>query len=113
MVVGKVKRREHVPIVLHFRTFGNGEAQAREDVDDFFADERYRVACANFLRSSSACKVDVDVFHCTVLKCLLEGINFVGGKSLELVELLTDFTFLFVWYIPEVAEERSDFAFFA
>ena len=46
MVGSEVQSREHVPVVLHFRTVGNRESETREDRDNLIADKRDRMACA-------------------------------------------------------------------
>ena len=43
MVGGKIERGKNVPVILDFRTFGNGESKAGKDVDDLVADNVERM----------------------------------------------------------------------
>ena len=40
---GKIERGKNVPVILDFRTFGNGESKAGKDVDDLVADNVERM----------------------------------------------------------------------
>ena len=105
MVVGEVKRTKHVPVVLHLRPFGNRKAQAREYADNLLAHKRQRVACANLCRSCGAGKVDGCIGSVIRGESLAQSVDFVGGESLELIELLTDFALLLIGHIAEVIEK--------
>ena len=102
-----------MPVVLHFRTLGDGEAKTREYVDNLFSYERNGVTSAYLLRCRRASEVDIDIIHSIGVKRFSDGVNLVGGKSFQLVKLLTDFALLFVRHIAKIVEERCYFAFFA
>lgn len=58
MVGSEVQSREHVPVVLHFRTVGNRESETREDRDNLIADKRDGMACAKRRNGRRTRKVD-------------------------------------------------------
>lgn len=105
MVGSEVQSREHVPVVLHFRTVGNRESETREDRDNLIADKRDRMACAERRNGSRTRKVDCCVGIVAGFNIFTQSVDFVGGKHLQLVEFLTDFLLLLIRHVAEIVEK--------
>lgn len=113
MVFGKVERREHVPVVFDFRTFGYGEAETREYGDDFVLDKRQRMTRTQRHRYGRAAQVEIVIDSVSVFESLAQSGQTVGGHGLELVELLSELALLLGGHIAEILHESCDGPLFA
>lgn len=113
MIFGKVHRREHMPVVFHFGTISHREAKAREDVDDFILHNRERVTRTQCNGVGRTGQVDVRMIVFLRSQALAEFVQLVLQRSLELIELHTDFTLLFRSHIAKFAHEFVNNTLFA
>ena len=72
-----------MPIVFDFGAFGNGEAEAAEDGDDFFAHQRQRVACTHSQGSGGASEVETVGGVVGGSECIAQGVDAVSGGSFQ------------------------------
>ena len=89
VILRKVERGEIVPVVFDLGSVGDGEADARKDLQDAFADERDGVARAEGHRLRGKCEVDVGrggLIGCG-FEHLLEGSEFRFGGLFQFVDL--------------------------
>ncbi len=110
---GKIQHAVHMFIVLNFRTFGHGEADAREYVDNLFADERQRVACAKCNGFGRARKIGLFGFCALFGKRLSQLVQLVLSAVAQLVQKLPDFAFFVVRNIAKFVEKCRNLPFFA
>ena len=114
MVVGKVQTAVHMPVVLHFGTFRQGEAETAEDVDNLVLDNRKRMARAEgngirrageVLRSFSAAGGSSGT--------LLQGVNLVVCKRLQFIYSHAHLFLQFGRHAPEVVHQLCYLTFLA
>ena len=102
-VVGsEVQRTEYVPVVLNLGTIGDGKAQTREDVNNLLAHYRDGVTRSQFCRESRTGDVDFVLLLSLLLGSLTQGIDLLGSKVLQLVELLAQLTLLLGSHLTEL-----------
>ena len=102
-----------MPVIFDFRTFGKSEAEVRENVDNLLAYKRNGMTCPQLLRSGRARYVDLVGFLLLGLELVFERVDFLSGKSLELVELLAKLTLLIGSHCAEIGKEGCYFTLFA
>ena len=112
MVGGEVQGGEHVPVILDFGTFGNGEAQAPENLDDFIAHQRQRMARSQGKGRGRAAQVKAVVEGLCALGGGPESVDFPGGHFLESVDFHADGFLLVGGNAAEIRHQGVDGAFF-
>ena len=113
-VVGsEVQRTEYVPVVLNLGTISNGKAQTREDVNNLLAHHRDGVTCSQFSREGRTGDVNLVLFLGLLLGSLAQGIDLLGSKVLQLVELLAQLTLLLGSHLTELVEQSRNFTLLA
>ena len=108
VVVGKVHRAKHVPVVFHLRTIGEGEAHATEDVDEFLLDEREGVACAERDGVGRSGEVEVAVVFLSGGQLCFEFVEAGLQGVFEFVDAHAYFAFLLRSHVAEVSHELID-----
>ena len=111
MVVGEVHGAIDVPVVLHLGTFGEGEAEAREDIDDLVLDDGQGMARAKRDGVSGTREVEVVGNSLLSASCGLELVDALGGVVLEFVDVAPHLFLHVVGDGTELIHQRADFTF--
>ena len=113
-VIGcKVEHGEHVLVVIYLRTMIQGEAHAREDVDNLVLDNCQRMASTQSHWVRGTGQVEVVVRILSLFHLLLQRIDALGGRLLQLIDFHTNGFLLVGSYRAEVVHERIDLALLA
>ena len=102
-----------MPIVLHFRTFGHGEAKTRKDVNDFVLHDGEGVACTHTNGIRSARQINAAMVFLLHGQGLFQLVQLVLHSRLEFVNTHSHFSLLLGRNVAEVVHqfvERSLFA---
>ncbi len=82
-----------MPVIFHFRTFGDAEAEATEDVADLLLDDGDWMAASQLDRIGAAGKIDVFVIALDIIETFSQVVDLLLCGSLQFIEELSDFTF--------------------
>ena len=113
MVVGKVHAAVHVPVVLHFGSFGQRESQSAEDVHNFVAYDGEGMACSQMDGVGRAGEVDAGTLLAACGRLALESVYLVQGCRLELVDAHAHLFLLCCGHASEVVHQGGNLAFLA
>ena len=113
VVFGKVQRREHMPVVLDFGTFGNRETQSAKDVANFVFYQRERVTRAHRNRVGRAGEVDILLVGVRIFKFAFQLVQLLDSSLFQLVQLFAHFAFLIGSHASEIVEKLGNFTFLA
>ena len=113
VVFGEVHRREHVPVVLHLGTIGQGEAHAGEDVDDLVLHDGERVACAQLYGVGRTGEVHLGSTAVVGLEGLFEFGDALCSAGLQCVESHAHLFLLLGRHVTEVGHQVIDGALLA
>ena len=102
-----------MPVVLYFGTLCHHEAETAEDGYNLVAYKRQRVTCAKLHGSSRTGEVNLIGRVVGHFSGLLQGVDLVGGKSLELVDGHADGFLLVGRHVAEIGHQGVEFALFA
>ena len=107
MVGREVQALEHMPVVLYFRTLGDGESHGAENGYYLVAYQRERMACAARHRRSGARQVQIHVYVAVAaFETFLQCVDAFLSLVLQLVYLLTDLTLQFGRHRAEIRHQR-------
>ena len=101
-----------MPVILDFGTFGHGEAQTAENLDDFVAHKRQRVARAQSRGRCGTAQVKTFVERVDALGGAFQSRNFLRGKGFELIDFNAHLLFLIGGDVAEIGHEGVRLAFF-
>ena len=111
MIVGKVHRTVHVPVILHLRTFGKREAHAREDVHNLVLHNSKRMAStkANGIRSAREIKVITgNSCHLNLITQLVDALQ---SQILQFIDAHTHFLLHLGRHQTEVGHKGIELSF--
>ena len=111
MVVSKIHARIHMPVVLNLRTFSQGETETRENVYYLIFDNSDRMAASEGDGIGSAGEINACTCSFLCGQTLLESVDTLLGKCLELVDFYTDLLLHFRRYTTEILHQLGDEAF--
>ena len=100
-------------VVVDFRTFGQGEAHSREDVDNLVLHDGQRMARAKAHRVGGACQVKVVLAVGLSLHLFLQFVDTLLCQLLQFIDFDADDLFLVSGYIAEVGHQLGDFTLLA
>ena len=112
VIFGEIQCREHMPVILDFRTFGNAESQTGKYIDDFVLYDGERVARTQFYRISGTCKVNIITARILTFELFFQGSNFFLCLVLQFIQSHADFFLLFGSYVTEIRHQVIDCTFF-
>ena len=112
MVEREVQGREHMVVVLNLGTFGDGEAEVREDLVDVAAHDGQRVTGTLHVGGGHA-HVEAGIVAMLALELLQLLLHFVLNHVLQLIELHAHLLTQLGSHSLEVGEQSRDDAFLA
>ena len=110
MVEREVQGREHVVVVLDLWTFGDGEAEVREDLVDVATHDRQRVTGTLHVGGGHA-HVEAGIIAVLALKLLQLLFHLLLNRVLQLVELHAHLLAELGGHVLEVGKQGRDDAF--
>ena len=102
-----------MPVILHFRTVGHGEAKTREDVDNFVLHDGERVARAQSDGVRRAGKVNVGMVGFLASQRLAKRVDLVLQGCLQFVDFHAHLTLLLGGNFTELSHEVVNETFLA
>ena len=112
MVEREVQGREHVVVVLNLRTFGDGEAEMREDLVDVATHDRQRVT-GTFHVGGGHAHVEAGIVAMLAFKLLQLLFHLLLNRVLQFVELHAHLLAELGGHVLEVGKQGRDDAFLA
>ena len=113
MVGGEIQRREDVPVIFHLGSVGDGEAKAREDVDNFVLHDGERMARAERGGVGRAGEVEAAVVVLLGCHASAQLREFFLQGRLQLVKLHAYFPLLVGCHVAEFRHQAVYHAFLA